>query len=274
MPLNRRPLPGSLLSYSLLCAACRSSAAVPDPVPPHQTFTINSTVLHEDRVINVYTPAGYDDSTSTSFPVLYMPDGGLDEDFPHIANTIDSLIRLGRIPPILVVGIPNTERRRDLTGPTTVAKDSTIAPHVGESAAFRRFIREELMPEVRRRYRCTGETATVGESAAGLFVVETFLLDPDLFDRYIAVSPSLWWNDRGLLEVARNSLRTQDDHPRVLYLTAANESGIEAETAALAATIDSNPPPGLRWEFIPRSDLRHNTIFRAVVPEALVWTLN
>jgi len=250
------------------------TVAVPDPVPPHQTFTIRSAALQEDRVINVYTPPGYDDSVAASFPVLYMPDGGLDEDFPHIATTIDSLIRRRRIPPMLVVGIPNTERRRDLTGPTTVAKDSTIAPHVGGSAEFRRFIRDELMPEVRRRYRGTGNTAVVGESLAGLFVVETFLLDPALFDRYIAVSPSLWWNDDGLLTVAGDSLRAQGDRPAVLYLTAANEPGIEAETAALAALIASHPPSGLRWQYTPRPDLRHDTIFRAVAPEAFVWTLD
>jgi len=250
------------------------SVSVPDPAPPHQAFTIRSAVLHEDRVINVYTPPGYDDSVSAVFPVLYMPDGGLDEDFPHIATTIDSLIRLRRIPPTIVVGIPNTERRRDLTGPTTVAKDSTIAPHVGGSAEFRRFIRDELMPEVRRRYRSTGETAVVGESLAGLFVVETFLLDPDLFDRYIAVSPSLWWNDDGLIKVARDSLRAPGDRPAVLYLTAANEPGIEEETAALAALIESHPPPGLRWKYTPRPDLRHDTIFRAVIANAFVWTLD
>lgn len=250
------------------------AVSVPEPGPPHQTFTLHSAILREDRAIYVYTPPGYDDAGSISYPVLYMPDGGLDEDFPHIAKTVDSLIRLGRIPPMLVVGIPNTERRRDLTGPTTVAKDSSIAPHVGGSADFRRFIREELMPEVRRRYRCTSESATVGESLAGLFVMETFLLEPDLFDRYIAVSPSLWWNDDGLIKVATDSLRERGDRATVLYLAAANEPGIEAETAALAALIESHPPAGLRWQYTPMPDLRHDTIFRAVAPKAFVWTLN
>lgn len=246
----------------------------PHPDPDHQTFLVASGVLGETRTINVYTPPGYDAQPKVSFPVLYMPDGGLDEDFPHIAATIDSLIRLGRIPPTLVVGIENIERRKDLTGPTTVAKDSTVAPRIGGSADFRRFIREELMPEIRRRYRSTEETAIVGESLAGWFVVETFLLDPSLFDRYIALSPSLWWNDDGLLRVAEARLQAQDGAPRVLYLAAANEPGIEAETAALAALIGKHTPPGLRWQYEPRPDLEHSTIFRAVVPGAFVLTLN
>src|SRR5437868_9376185 len=114
-------------------------AQVVDSIPAHARFVITSRVLHEERAINVHTPAGYEGSRDR-YPVLYMPDGGLDEDFPHVVNTVDSLIALGKIPPMLVVGIPNTERRRDLTGPTSVKSDSAIAPRVGGSAAFRRFI--------------------------------------------------------------------------------------------------------------------------------------
>ncbi|MBK5187908.1 MAG: hypothetical protein JJD97_06650, partial [Gemmatimonadaceae bacterium] len=102
--------------------------APPDPVPPHDTLTLTSRALGEARRINVYTPRSYD---TAHFPVLYMPDGGLDEDFPHVVNTVDSLIALGAIRPVIVVGVPNTERRRDLTGPTRVATDSAIARHVG-----------------------------------------------------------------------------------------------------------------------------------------------
>ena len=242
--------------------------------PGHQTFTIASEVLHEPRVINVYTPPGYDAQPEVKFPVLYMPDGGLEEDFPHIAATIDSLIRLGRIPPMLVVGIENTERRRDLTGPTTVAEDSTVAPRVGGSADFRRFIRDELMPEVRTRYRCTDETFIVGESLAALFVVETFVLEPSLFQRYIAISPSLWWNGGALLQVAAARLQDTAIASRTVYLTAANENGIAGETAALATLLGTHAATGLRWYFEPRPDLEHSTIFRATVPGAFVLTLN
>ena len=70
---------------------------------------------------------------------------------------------------------------------------------MGGSQAYRTFIRTELMPEVARRYRTTSESAIVGESLAGLFVVETLALEPDLFDTYIAIDPSLWWND-GMLQ--------------------------------------------------------------------------
>src|SRR6185295_20270530 len=100
-----------------------------DSVPTRESFTIQSTAVGETRTVNVYTPPQYR-GVSRRFPVLYMPDGGIDEDFPHIATTVDSLIARGAIRPVIVVGVPNTQRRRDLTGPTRLASDSTIAPRV------------------------------------------------------------------------------------------------------------------------------------------------
>lgn len=244
-----------------------------DPIPPHTTFTLTSITLGEARVINVYTPPGYDSAAAAAYPVVYMPDGGVAEDFPHIANTIDSLIALGVIEPVIVVGIENTERRRDLTGPTAVAGDSTIAPRVGASAAFRGFIRDELMPEIRTRYRASDETTIVGESLAGLFIVETFLLEPTLFDNYIALSPSLWWNDSELVRTAGSRLGSLAGLERTLYLTSADEAEIAAGTASLAGTLAANAVPGLTLYHEPRPDLAHGTIFRGAVPGAFAKVL-
>jgi predicted alpha/beta superfamily hydrolase len=183
----------SLLLFAVIVAGAAGNAMAAEPVPPHQSFTLESTTLKETRRINVYMPPGYDAAGSKRYPVLYMPDGGVQEDFPHIATTVDTAIRAGELRPLILAGIENTERRRDMTGPTEVAEDRKIAPRVGGSAAFRGFIRDELMPQVRRRYRVTDETAIIGESLAGLFIVETFFAQPKLFGTYIALSPSLWW---------------------------------------------------------------------------------
>jgi len=244
-----------------------------DSVPAHDSFTVVSRALGEPRRVNVYTPPGYRSSSAVRYPVLYMPDGGLDEDFPHVAHTVDSLIARGAIRPVLVVGIPNTERRRDLTGPTRVASDSAIAPRVGGSAAFRRFIRHELMPAVDARYRTTGERAIIGESLAGLFIVETFLVEPALFDHYIALDPSLWWNSGGLLDSAATRLAAFGAPPRTLYLASSNVGEIAAGTARLAARLRASRRRGLTWTYEPRPDLTHATIFRAVKPVALTNAL-
>jgi predicted alpha/beta superfamily hydrolase len=169
------------------------------PLAIGQTFTINSAATGETRTINVYSPVGLS-ADAPPLPVLYMPDGGMAEDFLHVAGLVQVLTGNGGMRPVLLVGIENTERRRDMTGPTENDEDRKIAPRVGGSAAFRRFIRDELMPEIARRYRTTDETAIVGESLAGLFVVETCLTEPRLFNTCIAIDPSLWWNDAALVQ--------------------------------------------------------------------------
>lgn len=269
-----RPLE-SVVAVALLASSLSAQSKTPreDRVPAHDTFTVASSVLKESRVINVHLPSDYRAASVQHFPVLYVLDGGIDEDFPHVVNTVDSLISLGVIRPVIVVGIPNTQRRRDLTGPTRVAKDSAIAPLIGGSGPFRRFIRDELMPAVRARYRNTDERSIVGESLAGLFVVETFLIEPTLFNHYIALDPSLWWNSGALISAAPAYLRAFDNAKRSIYLTTSNVEDITTPTTQLAALLRGVPPSKLTWWYEPRPDLTHAKIFRGAGPAALATTL-
>jgi uncharacterized protein len=269
--VNSTLRPGRWLAVLLLSSgrlAAQAPTPPPDPVPAHDTLTIQSRALAEPRRINVHTPPGYA-RAEARFATLYMPDGGLDEDFPHLVHTVDSLAALGAIPPVIIVGIPNTERRRDLTGPTRIASDSTIAPRVGGSARFRRFLRDELVPAIDARYRTTSERAIVGESLAGLFVVETLLLEPSLFARYVALDPSLWWNGGALVDSARGRLEAIDASRRRLILASSNVADIADGTARLAAALRTVHPVGLAWSYEPRPDLTHATIFRGAGPGAL-----
>lgn len=250
----------------LVIAGMAGAAAVEAPLPPHTVFTIDSTVLQEVRRINVYTPPDYQAAMAASYPVLYMLDGGLDEDFPHVARDVDAAIRAGQMRPMIVVGIENTERRRDMTGPTTVASDRAIAPHVGGSFAFRAFIADELMPQVRERYRTNGKTALVGESLAGLFVVETFLLQPRLFESYVALSPSLWWNNMALTRAADARLKAWPGLSRTLYFATASDDDIGEASELLQTALRTNAPPGLRWFYDPWPELHHDNIYIKASP--------
>jgi predicted alpha/beta superfamily hydrolase len=256
-----------------LVAGLGAQAVQAPPAPPHEAFTLQSRALDEPRLVNVYLPPAYRASPSVRLPVLYMPDGGVDEDFAHMIQTVDSLIALGELRPVLVVGIPNTQRRRDLTGPTRVASDSTIAPRVGGSAAFRRFIRDELIPAIEGRYRVTDERAIIGESLAGLFIVETFLVEAALFDHYIAFDPSLWWNDGALLDSTTTLLAAQREVPRSLQLGSSGEPTLAAATARLASILASPAGDRLHSRHEARPDLTHATIFRALKPRALLGAL-
>jgi uncharacterized protein len=233
------PRPGSSV------AAAQNST----PLTIGDTFTIDSKILAETRRINVYLPPGYRESLDSRLPVIYMPDGGMAEDFLHIAGLVQISVTNQTMRPFLLIGIENTERRRDMTGPTENENDKKIAPHVGGSLAFRKFIRDELMREIRRRYRTTAETAIVGESLAGLFVVETFLLEPDLFDTYIAIDPSLWWNNAKLLNGAADQLRARPKLAKTLYFASSDEKGIIVNTKRLAEILKTNAPPTLLWHY-------------------------
>ena len=247
-----------LLSHGGLAAPAVVKA---EPLVIGETFTIDSTILHEKRRINVYRPET-PGAPEGPLPVLYMPDGGMNEDFLHIAGLLEVLVGNGTMRPFLLVGIANTERRRDLTGPTASESDRKIAPRVGGSAAFRAFIREELMPAVRRRYRTTAESAIVGESLAGLFVVETFLLEPDLFDTYVAIDPSLWWNDGKLLDGAAALLRARPSLRKTIYFASSSEErGEVSPTKRLAEILAQNAGPGVRWTYEPMPEEKHSTIY-------------
>jgi predicted alpha/beta superfamily hydrolase len=262
--------------YSLLLCltfvGCATAQQIQDPIPAHDTFTIDSKEVGETRTINVWTPPGYTGKDGL-LPVMYMADGGINEDFPHMANTFDKLIATKSIPPMILVGIENTQRRRDLTGPTTVEKDKEIAPVVGGSEKFRAFIREELIPEINRRYRTSDRKGILGESLSGLFVVETFLLTPELFDYYIAFDPSLWWNDHYLVRTAKEQMAKFPATQIRLWFASSNVKDIRFQTRELAKILKEENNPFIRWTYADARSESHATIFRATKEEALRWTL-
>ena len=235
------------------------SAAVA-PLVIGQTFTLESKALGETRRINVYLPPTYTDSSTVRLPVLYMPDGGIGEDFLHVAGLVQVLTGNGTMRPFILVGIENTQRRRDLTGPTSSAEDRKIAPKVGGSAAYRQFIREELMPQVQQRYRTTAETAIVGESLAGLFVVETLLLEPKLFNTYLAFDPSLWWNNGQLAAQAGSLLRATGRPPVSVYLATSSQGDLKA-TRQLAEAGSTEAGRAGAWHYEPMPEETHATIY-------------
>ncbi len=256
---------------SIIFAHAQTRPSLDDKAAPlviGETFTIDSKILSEMRRVNVYMPPDYTKSAAARLPVLYMPDGGIDEDFLHVAGLVQVSVGNGTMRPFLLVGIENTERRRDMTGATENEEDKKIAPHVGGSEKFRKFIREELMPQVKRRYRTTGETAIVGESLAGLFVVETFLLEPDLFDTYIAFDPSLWWNNQKLVNGAAERLRASPKLNKTLYFASSGDKGVTEITQPLADVLRKNAPAGVKWYYEKMPDEKHSTIYHPAALKA------
>lgn len=263
----------TILLLGILLSTSSSHAMKKDRIPEHDEFTIDSKQVGETRHINVWTPPEYK-SGMDSLPVMYMADGGIiEEDFPHIANTFAKLIKSKKIPPMILVGIANTQRRKDLTGPTTVAEDLAIAPVVGGSDRFRAFIKEELFVEIDNRYRTTSERGILGESLSGLFVMETFLLTPDMFDYYIAFDPSLWWNDSYLVKTAREHLVAFPATEKRIWFASSSAVDISQHTAELAEVLKTENRTNIVWKYCPEPREKHHTIFRATKEKALIWTL-
>lgn len=263
---------GNYCMLFLILIALLRPAEAKEQVPQHDTFTVFSKHVGEQRTINVWLPENYK-NTKDSLPVMYMADGGIQEDFPHIAHTLDKLINERKIKPLILVGIENTQRRRDLTGITEVAKDKEIAPVIGGSEKFRLFIKEELFPEINRRYRTTSERSIIGESLSGLFVMETFFLYPEMFKNYIAFDPSLWWNNHYLVNRAKSNLEKFQASNVRLWFAGSNTPEIYAYTRELVSVFTTMNKSNFIWKYADEPKEKHSTIFRATKEKAIIWTL-
>ncbi|MET0269849.1 MAG: alpha/beta hydrolase-fold protein [Sphingomonas sp.] len=233
---------------------------------------IASTVLGDSRQINVWLPNGYEDKRDR-YPVVYLLDGALDQDFAHIAG-LGSLGSLSwTFGPVIIVGIQTRDRRAELTPRPTDPRYLSAFPESGGAERFRRFLASEVIPFVERRYRTGARRALMGESLAGLFVVDTLLGQPSLFNDYIAISPSLWWDDR-------RPLRRPALPPGVtalsngrLFLAMADEGGtMQDGVDRLRRTLEQLPAETIRVKYVDYSrTATHDTLYHHAAEDALRW---
>lgn len=260
-----------------MLGACASGPEPSAPVSETRPIIIGeqrllrSAALGDERQINVWLPPSYS-AGARRYPVLYVIDGALDQDFEHIAGLAQYGAITGQFEDLIVIGVETKDRRAELTSRSTDAAENRDFPTNGRAAAFREFLTREVMPLIDANYRTNGTDALLGESLAGLFIAETFLKHPRAAEVYIAISPSLWWDGASL---GREARRLLDDFPkgeRELYLAIANEKGV-MRTAMLqiVSALKKEKPRGVAWTFSDRPDLEHATIYHREALEALVW---
>src|SRR5690242_7971331 len=164
---------------------------------------IRSEVLAEKRTLNIYLPEGYNPNDTTKYPVVYLLDGSADEDFIHIVGLyqFNSFPWINRVPKSIIVGIATVDRRRDFTYPTSIEADKKRYPTTGHSEPFINFIQKELQPYIERNYRTSSSKTIIGQSLGGLLATEILLKRPGLFNQYIIVSPSIWWDNGSILDL-------------------------------------------------------------------------
>ncbi len=232
-----------------------------------ETLELESKVLEENRVLNVYLPLGYADQKEKRYPVIYLLDGSADEDFIHIAGLVQfgSFSWIQMLPESIVVGIANLDRKRDFTYPSKNGRDQKELPTSGGSARFIEALAKEIQPLIRKTYRTQDVSTLIGQSLGGLLATEILYTRPELFDHYIIVSPSLWWDDRSLLK---------KDAPKIpdgtsVFIGVGKEGEImETVAKELHQKLESRQTEGARLWFkhLPRLD--HGDTLHLAVYEA------
>jgi predicted alpha/beta superfamily hydrolase len=265
--MMRLRLLAGLLCLGALNAADFAPAVAQEakPIVIGQSYELASPVMGTTRRINIWLPPGYEKGTQR-YPVLYLLDGGVEQDFHHIIGIAQLGTIVGTTKDMIVVGIETVDRRNELAfPPVSDAKLKADYPTAGQSDRFRRFIAQDVKPWVAQRFRTSGQGALIGESLAGLFVVETLLKQPALFDDYIAISPSLWWDNEALVKAAPAMLPGTKGHR--LWLSVANEQGMGV--APFAELLKAHAPAGLDWTYQPRPEETHATIYHGAALAAI-----
>lgn len=234
------------------------------------TITLHSEVLQEDRVLNIYLPLDYSPDNPKRYPVIYLLDGSLDEDFIHIAGIVQfsSFSWINRVPESIVVGIANVDRKRDFTYPSGNELDQKELPTSGKSADFITFLEKELQPFIDSTFATTSTKTIIGQSLGGLLATEILLKKPELFDNYVIVSPSLWWDDEKLLDAAYPNFIS----PKSVYIAVGKEGEVMERTAKeLLDLLDANKPDHLQLFFQFLADKTHGDTLHIAAYNALGW---
>ena len=237
----------------------------PEPIVIGENYTVEA--VEAERAVNVILPRDYATREDERFPVVFVLDGGRGQDLMlHVG--IERWNRLwSRSREAIVVGIETKDRQRELLPPTATPAERERFPTAGEAAAFRDWLVDTIRPAIAARYRTDGTAILVGESAAGHFVSETWAMQPDAFDGYAAISPSLQWNGMALA----NAFPSGGEGAPPLYLSLADEGGdTEAGTARVLAKLSDAQPLCFSDR---RDDLVHANTLHGLLPEALQYLL-
>lgn len=264
-----------LLLLVLVITTTLSAQKTPDiqrtPFNIGETFTFKSEILNEDRTVNIYLPAGYHPDSVSTYPVIYLLDGTADEDFIHIAGIVQftNYPWVNILPKSIVVGIANIDRKRDFTYPTTIEKDKKDFPTTGGSAKFIDFISKELQPIIKKTYPTNGTKTLIGQSLGGLVATEILFKQSHLFDNYIIVSPSLWWDNQSLLDYPSEIFKDDFLAKKSIYIAVGKEGKVmEKDAKALFKKIKKETPDTVKVTFEYFKGSNHANILHLAVYNA------
>jgi predicted alpha/beta superfamily hydrolase len=248
--------------------------------------SIKSTILNEQRSLLIYTPYAnkkIKPSTKETYPVLYVLDG--ENHFRSTVAIVERLAGSGVCPPMIVVGIPNTNRTRDLT-PTASEGNTDGLKNTGGGEKFISFLEKELMPYIESSYPTAPYKILMGHSLGGLVVLHTLIHHPDLFNAYVPIDAAIWWDDHKILKEAKVVFEKNNFENKTLFLAIANrmEKGIDTTAVQsdtsektelirynleLIHNLKRHPNTKLRFDYKYYENESHNTIAFIAAYDAL-----
>jgi predicted alpha/beta superfamily hydrolase len=232
--------------------------------------TIHSDILNEDRRLNIYLPHNYDEEKA--YPVIYLLDGSIDEDFLHIVGLVQFFKLQFQMPDHIVVGIANVDRKRDFTFHTDLEDLKQDFPTSGHSALFLDFLEKELLPFISTKYKTTETKYLIGQSLGGLLASEVLLKRPTLFSHYLIISPSLWWDNESMLKQAPILLAAQSTMPEYVYLAVGKKEHpvMRKEAKKLHKHLKNAPLTPNRMDLLVMKKEDHATILHNSIYEAFL----
>lgn len=232
-----------------------------------KTIEFESSFLNEMRKLNIYLPSDFD--STKKYPVIYLLDGSIDEDFIHVVGLVQFFNMTFQMPPSIVVGIANVDRKRDFTFAT---KDTSLHrefPTAGQSDKFISFIEYELQPYIANEFPIGPEKMLIGQSLGGLLASEILLTRSHLFTTYFITSPSLWWDNESLLKNCDKYFSIEFSYAPDVYLSVGQDEHkvMIRDGKALYKKIKNNSSfDKVHFNLMPQEDhasILHNSLYQS-----------
>jgi predicted alpha/beta superfamily hydrolase len=215
-------------------------------------ISFESKVLNERKTIVVIPPYNYKDRPDEKFPVTYVLDPGnnLFATF-GIVNYYSDMLKI--MPSMIIVGIVSNDRERDYL--PTPSKEQ---PTGGGADKFLRFINSELVALIDSTYPANSERCIIGHSAGGFFAIYALENQPDLFNSFICIDPSLWYDDKSCVRKMPDFLKNNRDIKKSIFISLSNENGMGV--FSFIDALDTYAPEGLKWDYIHYKNETHNSL--------------
>jgi predicted alpha/beta superfamily hydrolase len=247
-----------------------------------KTDSVNSKILKEKRTVWIYLPTGYDAAAKTRYPVVYLLDADWNfAAFSGMEHELSEVIGNTVVPPMIIVAIPNTDRTRDLTPTNSLfGPDGKKVNDFGTSGGgekFTSFIAKELMPHIDSAYQTSPFKMLIGHSFGGLTAMNIIINHTDMFNAYLVIDPSMWWDGRKLLNQAHDVFKQKKFEGRSLFLGIANTMPGKMDTLqvqrdtsgttghirsilALKKILQQNTANGLNWSYKYYNEDSHGSV--------------